>query len=135
MELSYISFCLGKVIVFFDNYSLPILVGIQHLHKNSDWILCVSNWAKWLNVCLWSKWLWNQFLLQSLKLWISHLFQGRSSLTFRQLQHRFTPKRIWAMIRTQLKNVFSFHRFIKLFHSEHSQGILDSTWRNNSSRG
>ena len=38
--------------------------------------------AKWLSVCLWTKWLWIRVQLQSLKFQISHLLQARSSLKF-----------------------------------------------------
>ena len=41
--------------------------------------------AKWLSVRLRSKWLWVRIPLKSLKLQVSHLFQARSSLTFRKL--------------------------------------------------
>ena len=41
--------------------------------------------TKWLSVRLRTKWLWVQFLLQSLKLQISRLLRARSSLKFRQL--------------------------------------------------
>ena len=41
--------------------------------------------AKWLSVRLATKWLWVRVQLQSLKLQISRLLRGRSSLTFRQL--------------------------------------------------
>ena len=40
---------------FSDNYSLPVLVNIQRLYENSKWFLGVSNRAKWLNVCLWTR--------------------------------------------------------------------------------
>ena len=45
----------------------------------------VFNGTKWLSVCLRTKWLWNQFLLQLLKFQIQRLSQARSSLTFRQM--------------------------------------------------
>ena len=41
--------------------------------------------AKWLSVCLRTKWLWVWVQLQTLKLQISCLLQARSSLTCRQL--------------------------------------------------
>ena len=57
--------------------------------------LCGCNWtrthnhlaslAKWLSVRLRTKWLWVRVQWQSLKLQISCLLRGRSSLTFRQL--------------------------------------------------
>ena len=50
--------------------------------------------TKWLRVRLRSKWLWVRISLLSLKLQISHLLRARSSLTFRQLECRFTLKRI-----------------------------------------
>ena len=45
----------------------------------------MASLAKWLNVRLWTKWLWVQVQLQPLKLQISRLLWTRSSLTFRQL--------------------------------------------------
>ena len=47
---------------FTNNSSLSILVDVHFLHENGEWILRVSNGAKWLNV-FW-KWLWNIFPLQ-----------------------------------------------------------------------
>ena len=41
--------------------------------------------TKWLSAHLQTKWLWIWISLLSLKLQISHLFQARSSLTFRQI--------------------------------------------------
>ena len=43
--------------------------------------------AKWLSVRLRIKWWWIRVQLESLKLQISGLFQGTSSLTFRQLHN------------------------------------------------
>ena len=45
----------------------------------------LNHLAKWLNVHLRTKWLQVRVPLLSLKLQILHLFQARSSLTFRQL--------------------------------------------------
>ena len=45
----------------------------------------LASLAKWLGVCLQTKWLWVRVQLQSLKLQISCLCWARSSLTFRQL--------------------------------------------------
>ena len=45
----------------------------------------LSSWAKWLCVCLGTKWLWVQILLLSLKLQILCVFWARSLLTLRQL--------------------------------------------------
>ena len=42
--------------------------------------------AKWLSARLRTKWLWVRVPLLSPKLQISHLFQARSSLMFRQLK-------------------------------------------------
>ena len=42
--------------------------------------------AKWMSVCLRTKWLWVRVQLQSLKLEISRLFRTRGSLIFKQLQ-------------------------------------------------
>ena len=61
--------------------------GIQsHIHLVRKWTLNqLASLAKWLSVCLWTKWLCVQIPLLSLKLHISRLFRVRSSLTFRQL--------------------------------------------------
>ena len=45
----------------------------------------LASLPKWLSVHLWTKWLWIQVLLQSLKLQMSRLFWARGFLTFRQL--------------------------------------------------
>ena len=42
--------------------------------------------TKWLDVRLWTKWLWIRIPLQSLNLQIWRLLRARSSFTFRQLQ-------------------------------------------------
>ena len=46
----------------------------------------LSSLAKWLSVCLRSKWLWVRVLLQSLNLQIPCLFRAMSSLALRQPQ-------------------------------------------------
>ena len=78
---------------------------LNHLAKLTKWLNCVvstflyggfdcvflscyvrvSEWIHTLWVPLRTKWLWVQVQLQSLKLQISRLLRGRSSLTFRQL--------------------------------------------------
>ena len=45
-----------------------------------------SNLAKWLNVCLRTKWFWVRVQLQSLQLQVSRLLRARNSLIFSQLQ-------------------------------------------------
>ena len=56
--------------------------------------------AKSLNVRLRTKWLWVQITLLLLKLQIPRLFWTRGSLTFKQLDCRFTLKRVRDMIIT-----------------------------------
>ena len=51
-------------------------------HLVRKWIL--NHLAKWLSVCLQSKWLWVRISLLSLKLQIRCLLWARSSLIFRQ---------------------------------------------------
>ena len=50
--------------------------------QNCNHLVCL---AKWLSVRLWTKWLWIQIPLQSMKPQISRLFRARRSLTFRKL--------------------------------------------------
>ena len=57
-----------------------------------------------MSVRLRTNWLWNQFLLLSLKLQILRLFRAKSSLTFRQLQSVHSKKCLWHDKNTQLKN-------------------------------
>ena len=65
---------------------------LNHLAK-------LASLAKWLSVCLQTKWLWVRISLLSLKLQIWCLLQARSSLTFRQTTDcRFTLKLIRDMI-------------------------------------
>ena len=45
----------------------------------------LNHFAKWLSLCLLTKWFWVRVQLNSLKLQISRLLRVRSSLTFRQL--------------------------------------------------
>ena len=45
----------------------------------------LASWAKWLSVCLRTKWFWVRVPLHSLNLQIWRLLPARSSLTFRQL--------------------------------------------------
>ena len=55
-------------------------------HLVRKWTLNhLASLARWLSVCLWTKWFWIRVQLQSLQLHIPRLFQARSSLTFRQL--------------------------------------------------
>ena len=57
--------------------------------------------AKWLNVCLRAKWLWDQVLLQSLKLQISWLFRARSFIGIQaNIECGFTFKCLHDMRRT-----------------------------------
>ena len=62
----------------------------------------LASLAKWLCVCLRTKWLWVRVQLQSLKLQISHQLQPRSSLTFRQLYS------VWIQSEIKLKLKLKF---------------------------
>ena len=67
-----------------------------------------ANLAKWLSICLRTKWLQVRILLLSLKLQIWFLFQARSFLTFRQITEcRFTMKPVCDIIRPSQINVCS----------------------------
>ena len=57
---------------------------VQHTDKYSKQLNHLASLAKWLSVCLWTKWLWVWILLLSLKLQIWHLLRARNSLTFSQ---------------------------------------------------
>ena len=77
------------------------LVCIQTLNHLAKF---QASLAKWLSVCLWTKWLWVWITLLSLKLQIWHLLQAMSPLTFRQtIECRFTLKLMWCdMIKIHL---------------------------------
>ena len=61
----------------------------------------MASLAKWLSVCLQTKWLWVRILLLSLKLQIRCSLQARSSLIFKQtIESRFTLKLVRDMITT-----------------------------------
>ena len=67
--------------------------------KTLNCLTKLASLAKWLSVCLQTKWLWVRISLLSLKLQIWCLLQARSSLTFRQTTDcRFTLKLIRDMI-------------------------------------
>ena len=67
---------------------------LNHLAK-------LASLAKWLSVCLQTKWLWVRILFLSLKLQIGRLLLAMSSLTFRQtIECGFTLKLVRDMIIT-----------------------------------
>ena len=67
---------------------------LNHLAK-------LASLAKWLSVCLQTKWLWVRILFLSLKLQIGRLLLAMSSLTFRQtVECGFTLKLVRDMIIT-----------------------------------
>ena len=67
---------------------------LNHLAK-------LASLAKWLSVCLQTKWLWVRILFLSLKLQIGRLLLAMSSLTFRQtIEYGFTLKLVRDMIIT-----------------------------------
>ena len=72
------------------------LKRVRHIIRTYSQIHCTDKysqynsiiWPVWLNVLivrLPAKWWWVRVLLQSLKLYMSHLFRAKSSLTLRQL--------------------------------------------------
>ena len=75
------------------HYHLVCKQTLNHLTKQ-------VSLAKWLSANLWTKWLWVQILLQSLKLQISHLFWESRSDIQATIECSFTEKRISDMIRT-----------------------------------
>ena len=84
-----------------SNGPTSVLSDISITLRKSHGTIFVGYLAKWLSVCLWTKWLWFWVQLQLLKVQISCLLWARSSLTFRQPQSvDSTLKRIWDMIRT-----------------------------------
>ena len=54
--------------------------------RTQNHLVRLASLAKWLSVCLRTKWFWVPVQLQSLKLQISRLLRARSSLTFRELE-------------------------------------------------
>ena len=87
--------------------SLAILVDVQRFQENGKGILCVGK-SKWLCVRLQTKWLWNGFLLQKLKLQMLRLLhqpvkllEGKEFLDIQTItKSTFTLKRVCDMIRT-----------------------------------
>ena len=80
--------------------------------------------AKWLSLCLRTKWLWVWITLRSLKLHIWCLLQARSSLTFRQtIECGFTMK----LVREKIIRYSQMHHTDK--HSQHSS-IIWPVWLN-----
>ena len=72
-----------------------------------------SSLAKWLSVCLQTKWLWVRISLLSLKRQIWHLLWARSSLTFRQtIECGFTLKLVRDMIITYRQNWWCLPRYL-----------------------
>ena len=59
--------------------------------------------------------------------------EGMLLLTVDLFQISFMCSHTYKVKCVQLKNVLLLQSFMKLFHSQHSQDILDSTWWNNSS--
>ena len=96
-------------------YSCLNVKELVALSRREIWSLRDCNWTQTHNhlvlkqtlnhltklyLHLWTKWLWVQVQLQSLKLHISHLLQAKSSLAFKQLECRFSLKRVRDMMRT-----------------------------------
>ena len=69
------------------NWYLFLITLYVILQQLCNFLKTVSNLATWLSVCLPTKLLWVQILLQSLKLEISHLLLARKLLTVRQYIH------------------------------------------------
>ena len=75
----------------------------------------LASLAKWLCVCLRTKWLWVRVQLQSLKLQISHQLQARSSLTFRQLYS------VWIHYEIKTKTKAKIHSKTHAWHDKNTQ--------------
>ena len=75
----------------------------------------LASLAKWLCVCLRTKWLWVRVQLQSLKLQISHQLQARSSLTFRQLYS------VWIHYEIKTKTKAKIHSKTHAGHDKNTQ--------------
>ena len=100
---------------------------LNYLAKLATWLnglSVLSVLAKWLSVGLWTKWLWVQVQLQSLKFQISRLVPVRSSLTFRHLQSCGFPLK---HVRDTMRTHSQMHRTDK--YSQHSSIILP-VWLN-----
>ena len=100
---------------------------LNHLAKLATWLnglSVLSVLAKWLSVGLWTKWLWVQVQLQSLKFQISRLVPVRRSLTFRHLQSCGFPLK---HVRDTMRTHSQMHRTDK--YSQHSSIILP-VWLN-----
>ena len=80
--------------------------------------------AKWLSVCLWTKWLWVWVTLQSLILQIPHLFRARSTYfdNLATIHCGFTKKCIPDMIRT--------YNQLHCTECSHHNSILWPVWLN-----
>ena len=80
--------------------------------------IIVASLAKWLSVCLWTKWLWVQITLLSLKLQVWLQLQAMSSLTFRQtIECGFSLKlvcdmRITCSFQVEFLDVRSLHKLL-----------------------
>ena len=86
--------------------------------KTAALLCCSASLAKWLSVCLQTKWLCVWIPLLTLKLQISHLLRARSFLTFRRtIVCGFTLKLVLDMIITYNQ----MHRTYK--YSQHSSII------------
>ena len=72
----------------------------------------LASFAKWLNVLLWTKWLWVRVQLQSLKLQILRLLRARSPLTFSNYECGSTLKRVRDMIRTYSRKRLCWNLFL-----------------------
>ena len=119
MEFSIYISVFGLSQSFSDISSLPILVGVQLLHENGKWILCVSNGATWLSVCLQTNWLWNRFLLQLL----ADIPTVSSKEHFdiqATAESTFTVKCVCDMMRTHSYTATGLLCFIKVFHLQQS---------------
>ena len=86
----------------FDLFDLLILIPVVHCYTVlvAHVLELLAQKQQDSNPQLWTKWLWVQMLLLSLKFQILRLFWARSCLAFRQLECRFTLKRLLHMIIT-----------------------------------
>ena len=67
-------------------FDKKIQSNVRYSYIITTWLNDLGSMTKFLSVRLRTKWLMVRVQLHSLELQVLHLLQGRSSLTFRQLQ-------------------------------------------------
>ena len=87
MIIIYCQICMWTINSYKPSITWPRRMGCNWTRTQNHLVRkrTLNNLAKWLSVCLRTKWFWVRVQLQSLKLQISCLLRARSSLTFSQL--------------------------------------------------